>query len=101
MGAVAAKMTMDATVWLAKNRTDLPAEVSVKLAGILGDIAERQNWVAPGPDFDPNNYDMADIQASIDNSEKLHKSVMQGEYLSEDQAAIFSSIANFLGYTVH
>lgn len=100
MGAIAAKMTMDATVWLAEKRKDLTPEVSLGLAKLLGDIAERGRWVAPGPDYDPINHDMDDIIAFGENADKLMKSVVRTEGLPEEQASIFSSIANFLGYKV-
>lgn len=100
MGAIAAKMTMDATVWLATKRPDLTPEVSLGLAKALGDIAERGRWVAPSPDYDPINHNMDDINAFMENSDKLMASVVRTEGLQGDQAAIFSSIANFMGYTV-
>lgn len=98
MGAIAAKMTMDATVWLAENRKDISPEVTLGLAKALGDIAERGRWVAPGPDFDSTKHDMDDIEAFLESSNRLLASVVRTEGMQEEQAAIFSSIANFMGY---
>lgn len=100
MGAIAAKMTMDATVWLAENRKDISPEVTLGLAKALGEIAERGRWVAPGPDFDPTAHDMDDINAFLESSNRLLASVVRTEMMPEEQAAIFSSIANFMGYRV-
>jgi hypothetical protein len=101
MGAIAAKMTMDATVWLAENRKDISPEVTLGLAKALGDIAERGRWVAPGPDFDATKqHDMDEINAFLESSNQLLASVVRTEGMPEEQAAIFSSIANFMGYKV-
>lgn len=101
MGATAAKMTMDATVWFAKNRSDLNPAIALQLATELGTVAEKEQWVAPETVVDedaPKSNE--EIQAFLENSGELFDSVTRSTGYPEELASILSSVANFMGWKV-
>lgn len=96
-----AQMTMAATIWLSKNRPDLPPETSLRLASMLGEVAESENWIAPAADYDENAPKSNDeIQAFLDGGEKMFHSVTRATGYDELLAATLGSIANFMGWKV-
>lgn len=97
----AAQMTMAATVWFAQNRSDLAPEVSLKLATMLGEVAEKEDWNAPADDFNPDADKTNDeVEAFLENAGSLRASVEASTNYPEELAAVLSSVANFMGWTV-